>query len=273
MKNILVAVDFSESSRKAMDYAAALAKSFNANIVLLHAFYIPVPVGDVPGYIPLSFAEVQEENEALLQREIEYMAGKYEVRTDGYVRNGFATAVINDVAAEVNPSLVVMGMKGAGKSSGIFGSTVISAIRKVKLPLLVIPADAEFSFIKHISFAADFKENLGVERLGILEEIAGHFNADVQVLHVQKNEAFMAAGEAAGKVGADVAFSRMKHSFHTMVDEDVERGITDFISTNATDLLVMVAHHHNLFERLFGKEHTRLIAYTTRVPLLVLHDA
>ena len=56
MKKILVAVDFSEASRKAMDYAAALAKSFNANMVLLHAFYIPVPVGDAPGYIPLSLA-------------------------------------------------------------------------------------------------------------------------------------------------------------------------------------------------------------------------
>lgn len=272
MKNILVAVDFSTASRKATDYAAALAKSFNTNIVLLHAYYIPVPVGDAPGYIPLSFEEVQQENEALLQRETEYVVAKYGIPADGYVRNGFATAIIKELAAEINASLVVMGMKGAGKSSGIFGSTVVATIRKTKLPLLIIPEEAEFSFVKHISFAADFKHNTGLKKFGILEEIADHFNAELQVMHVHAHEAFMSASEAEGKISADIAFKRIKHSFHSMVDEDVERGIDDFIATHPTDLLVMVAHHHNIFERLFGTEHTRLVAYKTKVPLLVLHD-
>lgn len=272
MKNILVAVDFSEASRKATDYAAALAKSFNTNIVLLHAYYIPVPIGDTPGYIPLSFEEVQQENEALLQRETEYVATKYGIPAEGCVRNGFAAAIIKELAAEISASLVVMGMKGMGKSSGIFGSTVVSCIRKMKLPLLVIPEEAEFSFIKHISFAADFKESRQAERFAVLEKIAGHFNADVQVLHVQRNEALMAAGDVAGKIGTEIALDRIKHSFHTMVDEDVEKGIGDFIATHPTDLLVMVAHHHNIFERLFGTEHTRLVAYKTKIPLLVLHD-
>src|SRR5689334_9682855 len=123
MKNILVAVDFSEASRRATDYAAALAKSFDSNIVLLHAYYIPVPIGDAPGFIPLSFEEVQQENEALLQREIEYVAGKYGIAADGYVRAGFAPGIIKELVEEINASLLVMGMKGAGKSSGSFGST------------------------------------------------------------------------------------------------------------------------------------------------------
>ncbi len=273
MKKILVAVDFSEASRKAMDYAAALAKSFNSDIVLLHAFYIPVPMGDAPGYIPLSLAEVQEENEALMQREMEYLQGKYGIGAEVFVRYGLAASAIKELAAEINAGLVVMGMKGAGKTGGIFGSTVISAIRKAKVPLLVIPENAEFSFIKHISFAADFEERPGTRPYELLEEIAGHFNADVQVLHVQKSEMLMTAGEAAGKIGTDVLFSGLPHSFHTMVDADVEKGIGDFIATHPTDLLVMVAHHHNIFERLFGKEHTKLVAYKTQVPLLVLHDA
>ncbi|HAO47336.1 MAG TPA: hypothetical protein DCQ97_10450 [Chitinophagaceae bacterium] len=272
MKNIFVAVDFSEASRKAMDYAAALAQSFKTNMTLVHAYYVPVPVGDVPGYIPLSFEEVQQENEAMLQREIEYVTGKFNIPVDGYVRNGFVATVIKDLAAELGAGLLVMGMKVAGKSSSIFGSSVVSAIRKTTIPLLVIPEEASFSFIKQISFAADFKQHPAAGSLAVLEELAAHFDADVQVLHVQKNEAFMTAGEAAGKVGADVSFNRMKHRFYTMVDEDVEKGITDFISTHPTDLLVMVAHHHSIFERLFGTEHTRLIAYRTHVPLLVLHD-
>jgi nucleotide-binding universal stress UspA family protein len=271
MKNILVAVDFSEASRKATDYAAALAKAFNTNLFLVHAYYIPMPVGDAPGYIPLSMTEVQKEMEAFMQRELEYLTSRYEIRTDGYVRTGTTVSVIKELVAEIHAGLLVMGMKGTGRSAAIFGSTVIAAIHKARMPLIIVPEEAEFCFIKHTIFAADFKESRKVQRFALLEEIAAHFNADVQVLHVQKNEAFMEAGQVAGKIGTEIAFDRVKHTFHTQVDEDVERGITDFISTHPTDLLVMVAHHHNFFERLFGKEHTKLMAYKTKVPLLVLH--
>ncbi len=41
MKRILVATDFLESSRLAMDYAVAIAHHFNAEIVLLHAVELP----------------------------------------------------------------------------------------------------------------------------------------------------------------------------------------------------------------------------------------
>ena len=136
MKKILVAVDFSEASRKAMDYAAALASSFNTGLVLVHAFYMPAPVGDAPGYIPLSLTEVQEENEAFLQRELEYLASNFRIRADGYVRMGTATGVIRELAKEIGADLLVMGMKGAGHSISLFGSTVVSAIRKLKMPLL-----------------------------------------------------------------------------------------------------------------------------------------
>ncbi len=272
MKNILVAVDFSAASRRAMDYAAALASSFNAAVKLVHAYYMPVPVGDAPGYLPLSMEEVQQENEAMMQREIEYLAANYTIRALGFTRNGTAVGVIKELAKEIKPDLLIMGMKGAGNTGGIFGSTVVSAIRKTKIPLLVIPEDSGFSFIKHITFAADFVEKAGQKPSALLEEFIDHFNADLQVLHVQKEETAMKAAEVAGKVATEVNFSRFRHSFHTMVDVNVERGINDFISTNPTDLLVMVAHHHNVLERLFGKEHSRDMVYQVKLPLLILHD-
>src|SRR5690349_20919719 len=43
LKRILVPVDFSESSRKALHYAAPLAKQFKAEILLLHSDELPPP--------------------------------------------------------------------------------------------------------------------------------------------------------------------------------------------------------------------------------------
>lgn len=272
MKKILVAIDFSDASRKAEEYAASLAKLFNAEIHLLHAYYIPTPIGDAPGYLPLSMTDVQIENEAELQQEIEYLTGQYHINVAGYIKMGLASGVIKDLAAEIGADLLVMGMKGVGKTGGIFGSTVISCIRKTQLPLLVIPEKMDFSPILHITFAADFANNVKIKGLGILEVLREQFNADIQIIHVQKDIDKMNIGEVAGKISTDILFSEVKHSFHTIENADIEKGINEFISENPTDMLVMVSHQHNLFERLFNSSHTRLIAYQTQVPLLVLHD-
>jgi nucleotide-binding universal stress UspA family protein len=272
MKTILVAIDFSDASRKAAEYAAGLAKVYDAKLVLLHAFYMPFPVGDAPGYIPLSLEEIQQENEAFLQREIEYLAEQFQVKADGYVKMGMAAGVIKDSANEIKADLVIMGMKGAGQTGGIFGSTVIACIRKTKQPLLIIPQNSQFSSIQHISFAADFGNKTGTESYQILEDIVAKFNADIQVIHVQKNDGDMTADEVAGKLKAEMDLGKLKHTIHTVGSDNVEKGINDFIDSHPTDMLVMVAHHHSLFERWFGSIHTNLMAYHAHLPLLVLHD-
>ena len=272
MKKILVAVDFSEASRNASEYAAELAKLYDANLILLHAFYLPFPVGDAPGYIPLSLAEIQEENNAFLQREIEYLVQQYHIKVEGDVKMGMAAAIIKDTAEEINADLVILGMKGSGSSPGIFGSTVITSIRKTKQPLLIIPVNAKFNLIKHISFATDFESKGGDDRYRLMEEMILKFNAELQIIHVQKGDADMSAQEVAGKIATEQRFSKWQHNFYTVANDNVEKGINDFIAIHPTDMLVMVAHHHSLYQRWFGDIHTNLMAYHAHLPLLVLHD-
>jgi hypothetical protein len=49
-----------------------------------------------------------------------------------------------------------------------------------------------------------------------------------------------------------------------------KKGINKFIEKESTDILAMVAHRHNLFERMFGKVHAKSMSYQTKIPLLVL---
>lgn len=272
MKKILVPVDFSDASRNATAYAASFAEFFDAEIILLHALLLPDPVGDMPGYIPLSLNEMQEEHEALLQREIEWLGAKSKIKADGYVRMGSSASVIKNMAAEIKADVIVMGMKGAGKTSGIFGSTVTAGLRMFKTPMLIIPEGAAFSMIENICVASDFANLPTTNRYKVLKEIASEFNAELHILHVQKPEAMMHAGEVSVKMGSDVFFDKIRHSFHTVEDSGVEKGIGRFIEEQKADILVMVAHHHNIFERIFGKSHTKLVSLQTRIPLLVLHD-
>lgn len=272
MKKILVPVDFSDASRNATDYAAAFAKVFNAEIVLLYALFIPNPVGDFPGYIPLSLKDMQGEHEALLQGEIERLAEKTAVRTDGYVRMGTATVVIKDMVDELKPDLIIMGMKGAGKAGGVFGSTVTSSIRKIACPILVIPENEKYSPVNSICFAADFGKWPSLNSYKTLAQIIDQFKAVLKIVHVAKDSEHMSAEKISGKIKGDLLFEKINHQFHTVLNENVEKGLHDFITENPVDMLVMVAHQHNLFERLFGTVHTKSMTYQANKPLLILHD-
>lgn len=45
----------------------------------------------------------------------------------------------------------------------------------------------------------------------------------------------------------------------------MDEGINKFIEKESTDILAMVAHRHNLFERMFGKVHAKAISYQTKI--------
>jgi hypothetical protein len=107
-------------------------------------------------------------------------------------------------------------------------------------------------------------------RYTLLLDLSEKFNSQIYILNVQKSDYSMSTAEAIGKMKTGVAFSNLNHQFHTINESNVEEGINKFIEKNPTDILAMVAHRHNLFERMFGKVHTKEMSYQTKTPLLVL---
>lgn len=74
LKNILVPIDFSKISEKALEYAVPLAKQFDAKITLLHAIE-PAPYPVDLTYLPMSegvwIGPVKKELDTLAKKAIE----------------------------------------------------------------------------------------------------------------------------------------------------------------------------------------------------------
>ena len=79
MKKILVPIDFSPASHNASEYAASLAKAFDAEIYLLHVFTEPVPASEAPMAWMIIGSELQDANDALVNEEINILKKKYSV--------------------------------------------------------------------------------------------------------------------------------------------------------------------------------------------------
>jgi nucleotide-binding universal stress UspA family protein len=273
MKNILVPIDFSKASVNAAKYAVFLAEPFNATITLINAVSPAIIIDDsILASVMITQAEILDGNKELMEKEMEALSQTASIKLNAFVREGYPLDVILEMAKEMNSDLVIMGMKGKGKSNSVFGSTTTAIIRKSFLPVFVIPENAIYQSIDTITFATDFDPQTDWVHYSLLMELAKKHNSFIQILNVQKNEMQMKEDEFIGKMRTQFAFSDLKHRFNTIEDKKVIEGINKFIEENRTDILVMMAHQHSFFERMLGKGHTKAMSHETKIPLLVLQN-
>lgn len=272
MQKILAAVDFSEASFNAVSYAAYLANAFNSKLIVVHAYTGTDAIDDVPLAEVFDSAEdLETANLDFLKSQMSGLVRKFTVKIDGFVKKGKSVSVIKKMAREEKASLIVMGMKGRGKSNSIFGSTTIDMIGKTEIPIIVVPEKATYQPLQNIVVAIDFKDKQPVSRFKVLNELIKKYDPFLQILNVQKKNSDLTPEMISAKMRSGLIWDKYNHSFNIIESEDVENGINNFLKKNPSDLLAMVAQKHNLLERVFSKSYTKSMTRQTKIPLLVMH--
>lgn len=271
MKKILVPTDFTPASRQATLYAIALAKTFGAEIQLLHVYREMLPVTlDAEPWIATA-RELRAEVDRRLQHEVETLSRKYSIPITGDIQIGYKGDSINEVARESRADLVVMGMKNH-QHVPVLGNTTTKAIRKSDVPILIVPEGTAFRALKNIVLAIDFNEMTGKSSVEPLIGIIKEFGASLKVLHIEKRGSDINASELPEKLQLGVVLSPVDYTYYKVEYDDIEQGILAFVESHPTDLLVMIAHHHTIMERLFRPIHTGMISFELNIPLLVLKN-
>jgi universal stress protein A len=140
-EKILTAIDFSESSDFAFEYALTLARQFQAELTVMHVINEPV---DLRGfYVPhISFEQLEKEIEEGAEKMMEKFC---QTKMGDFTR--YTTAVVAGIpyeevlrkAAETGASLIVLGTHGrTGIDHLIFGSTAERVVRSATCPVLTI---------------------------------------------------------------------------------------------------------------------------------------
>jgi nucleotide-binding universal stress UspA family protein len=150
LKQILVPIDFSEHSKKALEYAIPFAEQFRAKI---YALYVVEPTiypadfsfGQVG--IPNIEAELQAKGEQELKDLlVETVKGK--VDSEAVIKTGLPFVEVITFAHEKNIDLIIVATHGhTGVEHILFGSTAEKIVRKAPCPVLVVRAD-ERDFVK-----------------------------------------------------------------------------------------------------------------------------
>ncbi len=139
--SILVAIDFSENSEYAFDYALSLATQYNAELTVLHVINEPV---DLRGfYVPhISFEQLEKEIEESAATMMENFCSSRLGSFTNYhtsIVTGMPYDEIISVAARIKASLIVLGTHGrTGLDRILFGSTAERVVRSAPCPVLSV---------------------------------------------------------------------------------------------------------------------------------------
>jgi len=147
LKRIVVTTDFSDESKKALPYAVALSRKFEASLVLLYV---------VPAHLPaeLSHIGIVLEEKRLLEEARERLPGFRQAELDPHlhvdtvVLNGAPAHEICRTAAAQAADLIVMATHGhTGLKHFLIGSVTENVVRHASCPVLVV-RERERDFVK-----------------------------------------------------------------------------------------------------------------------------
>jgi universal stress protein A len=139
LNTIMVPVDFSAGSLKALNFAVSLAQSLDASIYLLHVLDPIYSFGklDSPRLRPLRAQALED-----AKRQLGTLAKRH-VRSHVFINwqvlGGVAYSVIVGAAAKSKADLIVMGSEGRTGMNRLFvGSVAEKVVRHAPCPVLVV---------------------------------------------------------------------------------------------------------------------------------------
>jgi len=144
LNRILLPVDFSDCSRKAMTYASSFARQFQAELLLLHAVEPAAPAAMAAEFVPPEGESLEEAAKLLATWRNTCGAPS----SKAVIRTGVAHQEIVRAAEEGNVDLIVIGTHGRrGLVHFLLGSTAERVVREAGCPVLVV-REREHDFVE-----------------------------------------------------------------------------------------------------------------------------
>jgi nucleotide-binding universal stress UspA family protein len=247
MKTILVPIDFSTTSTKAVGYVENV---FRNEDVTLELIYVSTTVRH------LAENEIHESFKAFEKENLK----KYELPYTFTVLSGDnLLEQIRRRCEEVHPFLVVMGTNRTQLAQ--------SLVKLTQSPVLIIPENSDKSAIRKIAYANDFNSIKASSALEPLLNLSRAFGAKVHIIHVCKDEV-LSNDEAEASI--EYYLDHVDHEYVSMKSSDFVKTIQEYLKNQDIDLLtILIRDHGNNTLDTQGQLIEQLVA-NARVPVLSL---
>ena len=272
IKNILVPIDFSKNSLKALEYAIVMTERIMAKLHVLHAYRLikPTDYEDPETGIALKRKLEDSLNVKLKDLEFQYLishAIDYELIT----AVGFAVGTIQNIVTSKNIDMVVMGARGKRELEEVFGSTTWSVIKSLSVPVIAVPADANIGEIDHIILANENPGKTNPHALDAVRQIASSFNTNIVILkcNLDKDDIIEGEEQETSPFYKKV-FKGIKVTTQLCNKVQFMDGLKKQLYQNDSGMLVLLPKENVFLESYFDRENLKEVIVNTKIPLLMI---
>lgn len=286
LKRILIAIDFTEHSFIMCRYAIIIAKKFNAEIKLIHAYENPI-INSSPYIEPVVYAvEPLNQLSALLTESKQKMNNLKKELKKIWPEAKLTYSLIKEIpvegiiqaSIEYKPGLIFIGHH---LHENLPNSMISHIARKVAvktiIPVLVIPGNISvrnWIGINKVLYATELDEQ-DLISVTVLAEMMKPLNIEVHCVHV-----------SIGTISpiTQIRFDQMKKEmqsrnirlknvvFKLILGDDVENTLETYLRNNNIGLISMTPHKRNMLSQWLTPSLTNRIVKHSDIPVLLLHD-
>lgn len=273
MNKILVPVDFSQHSEFALEVAAAYAKAYKAEILVLHMMGLADSIfikDESQGVAEAVFHMKLAEKQFATFLDKPFLEGITVTET---VQNYKVFEEVNDLAVAEGVDLVIMGSHGAkGLKEEFVGSNTERVVRTSEVPVLVIKGNEQTTLPKRVVFACDFKE----ENVKAYRDAIPFFEQlEVKIDLVYVNlpaDRFRSTKEIEERMAAfmDIAeFGTPMHKDDLVIINaySIESGLYDYAAKVGADALAMPTHGRRGLSHFFNGSIAERLANHSKFPV------
>ncbi|CAM1353540.1 MULTISPECIES: universal stress protein [Tenacibaculum] len=275
MKNVLIPYNFSEAAINALNYTKQLFKDVEVTIYLLDV-YISQPselLSDQEN--EKWFNEMDNEIEDELKYLIEVLRRENTSFNYEYVvESNSLTKAVTKTIEEKSIDVVIAGTKGAKSLAETFiGTNTMKMINVVnRCPILVVPMNYKYKPLHQIVFSTNYKRLFTAKELQFLINLTTIKRCILEVVSLSE-ENFLSENQQRNKVKLRELLQDVNVTYKKIDWEGSETlTVEKHIKENDSELLVLINHKYNFFNRLLEENVIKKSAFHSKIPMLILPE-
>jgi len=260
MNTVIIPVDFSDTSLSAANYAVKLLTEHPAaEIILYHVYEKP--------------DEYDNRMESLEKLKEELLVNR-SINISLLAEQGDFVEELEKLSRHRQADLIIMGITNRSPLMQVFtGNNALKMAEFKFCPVMIIPANANYSEIKNVLLTTDLKNVVSTTPSVPIKKVLSAFNANLHIINVNSEHYIELSEEfASERAKLSEMFAGFNPEFYFLRLYDVDDAIHEFAKDKKIDLIITIHKEHSLVHKLFNAGHLKKLALESTVPVMCVHE-